>query len=338
MTIYASNVLQVPIQPTPVELARLNVPFLGVLTRFITSDQTLRWNANFGGSTATAKAVIEDHGAPTADKVDQASLPIGQRRFEDGFELLTTNISTAAARGQDVLANMVQYSVGTKRRELLKKLGSAVINGTGSAADAGIIGIANLVATSAGAGASNKQKATGAYAGVNPATAGYELWTSLVYTNFGDPTQKKLNEFAADLLQGMTTGVPSSYDMLLMSPMTAIKYGEVFNTVADMNTTAVGGIDLGYGTKKFANKPVIEDPNVPNGEIYFIDSTQLRLYSFDELNAPYMNDETPVDSLMFYSGMLPVNNLQKKRWEVYGMFQLEVRDRTAVNVIKGVTI
>lgn len=341
MATYSPNVIQIPVQLNPVELARLNKPLLAAVQKWTTPDEALKWNANFGGASATGESVTASISNFSSDTVDQASLPIGSYRLRSSFQILTTKFTQAQARGGDALANLLSYSSMAARREIITTLGQKIVTGTGSSGDGGVVGI-NAIASAltANTGTPGKQTSTNAYANIDPTVAGYEKWTNLVYDSFGALTAKKLAEFDADLRQGTTTGVPSSYDVLVMSPVTAVKYVEVFSDAVQTTVAPVAGVDLGVGMKTYNGKPIIEDPSITDGEVHFIDSSQVRLYSFNQAQAGAndMNEEQPYEGILLYAAPLPSDNPQMLKYAMYGMFQLQLRDRSAHSVLRGITL
>ncbi len=337
MTVYTSGVIQIPIQPSVVELVRLNVPLLAALPKWQTPDESLKWNVNVGGATVIGEAVTATVTNYSDDTVTGASLPIAQDRLRSSFSVLETKYTQAAARGTDELANLLDYSAETAKREILQALGRLITTGVGNSASGGILGLRQAVSASTGGGTpAPKGASTVAYAGIDPATSGYEKWTSLVYNATGALTAKKLAIFEADLLQGTTTGVPGSYNVLVMSPTTAIAYADIADTTNAQPASAV--LDLGYGLKAYKGRPIVEDANVPDGEIHFVDTNVVRLYSFDQASAPGMSNEMPSDGLLLYVKQMPSDNPQLLKFGMFGMFQLQIRERRCHAILKNVSV
>lgn len=341
---YSANSIVVPIQPSVVELARLNIPTLGVLAKWQTSNETIKWDANFGGQTATGESVNASVNTFGQDAVDGASLPIATHRLRASFQIHEVKFTAAAEAARngspDELANLLDYSSQGARREILRSLGSQIFVGTGAAASGGVIGLEATVATQRDANSGailNKTVSTVNYAGINPVTAGYEKWTSLIHANFGKISKGKLRDLDVDIRNGSTSGVPSSYDAIVMNPSTANLYLAEFDAAYSGQRQPLEGADMGYGRLSFNGRPVIEDPNCSPSVMHFIDSTQIRLYSFNQEEGALFSDETPVEGLLTYVKVLPSDNPQMVKLALFGMYQLQLRDRSALTTVKGIT-
>jgi hypothetical protein len=321
-----------------VDLARLNVPALGTLSRYSTGDFAVKWPASFGGATATGESTGTDVTTFSDEAADLATLPIGSIRIRSSFQVLETDFTQAMLRGQDALSNLIEYSSKGAQREILSKVGTVIFSGAGTTADGGVYGLETLYSTlDTGTGTSPvKTFSTNAYGAIDPAT--YPKWTNLVYDNTGSITRKKLRTFESDLLQGTTSGVPSNYTILYMSPATAGAYLDEFDAATTAMVNVNQGADLSYGRLSYNGRPVVEDIHVPDGVILFVNLPEVRLYSYNQAQEPGFSSEMPVEALYFYMKELPSSNPQMNKFAMWLMPQLVVRDRTAVSVMKGITV
>ena len=342
MTTFTNASINISIQPKVIELIRLNIPALALLPRWETSEEMLKWDLNIGGAGATGESVNASVTAFTDDTVDALSLPIAANRIRSSFqvnEVKYTAAQTAARNGSpQELADLMNYSSASAQREILRKLGAAIFTGTGIASDGGVVGFRAPITTEAtGTGtAPKKTTSTDSYAGITPVTTNYEKWTNLVYSNFGTLTRAKLRGFESDLMQGKTTGVPGTYNTLIMSPATASLWLAAFDVAGTTFMQNRQDADLGYGNIKYNGAPVIEDMNLADGEIHFVDMNDVRLYSFNQAMGKFMSDGVPTQGLNLYAKILPSDNPQAIKFAMFGMFQLQIRERRAHSVIKGV--
>lgn len=342
MTTFTSSSIIVSIQPTIADLVQLNVPALAAMPRWETSEESIKWDFNIGGAAATGEAVTASVSAFTADTVDQLTLPIAAHRIRSSFQILETKYTAAQAAARNgspkIFADLIEYASSSAKREILSKLGNLIFTGTGNAASGGVVGLRSIVATEAtGTGtAPKKTTSTDSYAGYAPTTSGYEKWTNQVYSNFGSLTKAKLREFTAAFVQGSITGTPGTYNTLVMSPATASLWLAAFDSATTTQVNNRGVSDLGYGELAYNGRPIIEDPNLADGEIHLIDTNAIRLYSFNESVRPEFAEGTPTQGLNLYIKQLPSDNPQMVKMAMYGMFQLQVRERRAHAVIKGV--
>jgi hypothetical protein len=333
MVVIADNAINVLIQPDVVELNRINVPVLGAIEKWETSEEYLKWDINVGGAAVVGEAVTVDVTDFSGDNIVGAALPIGAFRLRSSFYVDATKYAAArfaADNGSpDELHDLFAYSSKGAQREILRTLGQKIFSGTGIAADGGIVGLESTVATSA----SNKSTVT--YAGLAPGT--YGRWTSLVATSFGALTRAGLRGFESDLREGETLGIPSQYTHVIMSPTTATLWLAAWDETAITQVDQRGIADLGYGTPAFNGRPVVQDPNVADGTIHFVDLSQVRLYTFAQGRPDEFGEGVPVDGLNLYMKELPSSNPERAKIAVYMKAQLQLRDRTGLATIKGVT-
>jgi hypothetical protein len=342
MAILTPAAINISIQPSVVELQRLNIPSLRYFTRFETGETKIDWDLNIGGAGSVGEAVTASVTSFSDDTVDRLSLPIASFRLRSSFqvsEVAFTAAQTAAQNGSpDELANLMTLSSAGAQREILRAIGSKIFTGVGNAADGGLIGLqAQTVAEAVGSGTNPKKTtSTTSYGGIAPTTAGYEKWTNLIYSNFTTLTRAKLRAFESDLLQGATTGVPGTYTHIFMSPTTAGLWLTAFDGAATQFVNVRQDADLGTGNLMYNGYPVIQDPNVPVGEIYFVDMSLVRLYSFNQSMAPGFSEGRPAEGLNMYVKSLPSDNPQMLKFAQFCMVQLQVKERRGLSILKGV--
>ncbi|MBW4421198.1 MAG: phage major capsid protein [Myxacorys californica WJT36-NPBG1] len=327
MTTYTNGVINLSIEPQLAELEQLNVPMLGRLNRYSTSQTQVKYNVNVGGATAVSELVSADADGNSGDVIKPAKLPIADYRLRSKFSIHEVQIAEAKSQGIPALSNLISLSAESAKREILQGLGAGIFVGNGTS-HSDVLGLSRLHT------AITASKATNAYAGLDPAVD--PLWTTYVKGTFGAITKAKLQAFSADYRQGKTTGVAGTFTALVMSPTTALLYSSAFDSSVVVNADYTNVADLGVRGMSFEGRPIVEDPNCPDGTIYFVNENDLRLYSFRQTNAGGSVDSSEQGILMYVKEMGSANP-QEVSFVLYGMYQLALMERRSVAVITGVT-
>ncbi|MGJ3244947.1 MAG: phage major capsid protein [Elainellaceae cyanobacterium] len=330
MPTYNTGVLNLDISPRLETLEKLNVPFLGRIQRMMTPQSQIKWNVNVGGANSVGEAVTTDVSSYDSDAIKLAKLDIGEFRLRSSFSILETAYTEARARGVGALQNKLMLASQSAQREILSALGSNIFSGSGIAADGGIIGMSQLYQNV------TSNLSTDAYAGLDPATD--PKWTTLVYNSTGSLTKKKLRDFSADYRNGSTSGVPSRYSVVVASPSTVGKYLEVFDASTSLEGSYLSTADLGYNGARFEGRPIVEDPNLADGVMLFIDESDLELHNFDQVNESGMSEPQATDGIRMYMKELPSANPQRRQFAVFGMYQLALKERASMGVMSGITV
>ncbi|TFI51033.1 phage major capsid protein [Mastigocladus laminosus UU774] len=280
-------------------------PTLSYLTQKRTATQKqIKWNADVGGEATTVKDVTEDVQTNTQGKTEGASLAIGETAFTHSFDLVKTDITEALNIGIDAISNLYQSYVDRAVVALMRKLNRSLYLGDGTKAHARVLGM-EYVTTN-----------TNNYAGINRTT--YPKWRSLTFSNAGDAralTTALMRRVETVLLENERT-----YDAILTTPEVVEQYKEVFDESRVFNVASGNnqGVDLGIGTVTYAGRPIIADPACPVGTMYFVDSRDLFIHSY----------QTPGDALLegirIQVGELPTQNIYAQKWELGILPQLQV--------------
>lgn len=330
---YVDNVLNFEIDPTLQDVNGISVmPLLNRVQKRSKSTRQIKWNADLGGATAIGEPVTVDalnEQANTA--VAPAKLPIGENRFRRTFGVLTTVMAEAAAAGENELANVLAFAGKNSMRTISRSLAAALYNGTGNAASAGIFGL-NGITTPAVA-----SKSTGSYAGISPATAGYERWTNYVNTSGTNRalTLDLLYKMSEEIYGGATIGSNQNYDAVYMSPGMCTRYKLFFQSISQTNVSPNGIVDAGFSGLYFEGRPVYMDPYCPPNRIYFVDESALALYSFVE-NENAFGDERPTNGIVYKFVQLARTNPDYVQFSVVAKNQLVLMNRPAVAVLDAI--
>lgn len=326
MATYTQGTINLSIEPKLAELDQLNVPMLGRIARYSTAQTAVKYNVNVAGATATTELVTANATTVSADNLKPASLPIGTYRLRSSFSVNEIQLAEMASQGEAPLGNLLELSSMGAKREIIQSLGAGIFQGTG-ANFGGVLGLGTLYS------AVTAKKSTTAYAGLDPAVDAQ--WTTYVSTAFGSLTKAKLRAFSADYRQGSTTGVPATFTALVMSPTTALIYAAAFDSATVINAQYTDAADLGVRGLSFEGRPVVEDVNIADGVILFVNEADLRLYSFRQTNGG--SQDKPEQGLLIYAKEMPSSNPQEVQFALYGMFQLALMERRSVGVLTGVT-
>lgn len=303
-------------------------PFLDRLPKYTTPLTQVKWNSDLGGSGVTGEAVTVNNTAETANSVIAAlTLPIGDSRLRSSFIVPTQKMSEARASGQGELADMLAISSRQAIRQIVRSLAAQIFTGAGNAASGGVVGLAQLHTTNAAG------RATNTYAG--QATTGTGIrWSNYINTN---ATPRALSSallfnMSEEILGGVTLGTSSNYTAIFCHPATATAYKGLFQLASDLST-AIGGVaDLGYSGLSFEGRPIFVSPYCPVGTMYFIDESELGLYTLVEGQDAFA-DESGEAGINFKIVEMARTNPDAVQFDVVLKAQLAVMRRPAVAIL-----
>jgi hypothetical protein len=292
------------------------------------SQTNMDWPVRFSGATTGVAPVETDTSKTETDKVAPATLRVGRQKVFANRPISRIAIEEAASRAPGDLRNLFAEEVNSAVLEIARKLNRLIYQGDGTLANAEVFGLASVLNN------------TVAYAGIDPAT--YPEWKAIKIANAGTA-----RAFTRRLMldHGVIYGnLERNYDMVVMSPLTAAKYQEIFDTLAGANSiahreegNALVRADLGHGGRAFNGMPIIEDPVCPDGQMLTLDSSQISMPCFTVGNDP----QRPISNIAVNTAIgvpihiaeLPSSNSLYRYFEFYVMPQLQVRDRSAVGGI-----
>ncbi|MBD2168055.1 phage major capsid protein [Calothrix membranacea FACHB-236] len=264
----ATKSLQLLVEEEVAALQFNQYPVLNRLQKRVTSQKTIKWNANVGGATVVGEATTASVSTYSEDVVKGASLAIGSNRFRSSFQVQKEDLAEAASAGKGALRDLFGYEIQSGMRAILETLSGRIYTGTGLATHGGVIGLGSIVANAA-------------YAGIDPATD--TAWSCYVNTNASN------RALTSALLSAMEVNVKTvkfgNYTAIYTTPSIVERYKDLFaanNSI--INQLPAGVADLGYTGVTYLGRPLIGDPYCPANTMYFVNEPELALYTFRQNN------------------------------------------------------
>lgn len=302
-----------------------------------TRKTTINWVVDRGGGGVAIESMSADGANTTVDSTIPATLPIGNYRIKHQFVLNKVDVVEAMSSAPDALKNLFLSHIIRGTTHILRECNRLIYAGTGIVADGQVFGI-NHVANP-----------TAVYAGIDPATQ--PTWVPQVLTN---GTPRALTKTLLMKVDEAVSIAETGYDLILTHPATATKYNEVFDTfqsgsgvLAPSGTDERGftRVDLGRSQRTYMGVPIIEDVMCPSGLMYFINSPDFNLFSFnigvdDKLSSVEAGEDAPVDlfGLQLFMGELPSNNTAARKFELFTIPQLRVFNRKSLTVLNQLSV
>lgn len=312
------------------EIANVNFRPYVMLSRLMKRDafqSKIQWDANVGGGAASGRATTEDATTVATDLVKKAELAIGDRVLNHAFSIKRNDIVQAKRTAPGALRDLFASHVRTGFEVIFPALNKVLYTGTGNAASHGVLGMAHII--------DNTQN----YAGINATT--YTDWQCYVNANAGVNRALSRTLFSAVDVAVSRRGV--AYDAIVTTPELIEVYGALFSTDRALNTTQVNGTaDIGFSGYTYKGKPIIADTDCPNNTLYFLDSSQLCLYTYaltDSISAEQavMANVEKTEGMNFLVAQLPSNNPHAIKFEISLQPQLKLHNRKCVAVLKDIT-
>lgn len=311
----------------------------------VTDDRQLKWDIvreNQGVQWLdihTARSTTD-----AQDTVKWAELAFGDYRLSYRFPIRRRDIQDARKKSPRALADIFSDALSTGFRRITREMNRVIWNGTGVAADGGVIGILRA--------ANNAQP----YAGIS--STDEPLWVAPTLTNTPAAALNRSILRRMDLKQ---KNEKLNYDSIWTSPTTAYTYVSVFEALATPAATVVKSnkadgsmnADLSLGDAYYKGRPLIEDSDIPDGAIYFLDWADITLFSFDMATDPTVTRGIANSSSEDYTQITAsakVNGLQVNfaqlpsmvptilEFEMFVVPQLRVKNRRAIQAITGLTV
>lgn len=298
------------------------------------SNTSIDWDVSVSGGGAAIEAVTADGANTPTDNTVAANLRIGRYRIKHQFSLSRVDMAEAASRAPEELQDLFNAHVDRGLTHLSRTTNNLLYTGDGTAASGEMVGL-NKVGDN-----------TFAYAGINPVT--YPAWSALISTN---ATARPLTKNILLDHDQYVKENEASYDFILCSPSMGTAYNKLFDTIGGgsvlaQNTGPNGlrNVELGYGVRTYMGRPIIEDPACPTGRLYFINMSDLTLFTFNlaDSPSPKAQPETAIASTRAW-GMninvaeLPSNNSAKRTFEMYVLPQLRLYNRKSLQLINQLT-
>lgn len=265
---------QLDIQTVPYRPSAL----LNMLTKRDEDQLSIEWRANVGGAVAGGRAVTAD--VPTTnDPVDvyrKAVLPIGDHVVSYKMELNRDRLTELSRIGEGALNNMVRLEVETAYEVILNALSGLCYTGTGSAGDRGVFGL-------------NQAFDATAYGGLAKAT--FTQWVAYMDANAG--TGRALSRAMFERVDVNAVRQNAPFDRIITTPEIVKRYTSLFTS--DRGYNVVGGnrpqADIGFVGASYNGIELYQDPQCPNGTMYFLNSRAIELRTF-KANDVVLNGDT----------------------------------------------
>ncbi|BAY23722.1 hypothetical protein NIES2100_35140 [Calothrix sp. NIES-2100] len=279
-------------------------PMLSRLQKKITSQKTIKWNANVGGAAAVGEATTANITTYSEDSIIGASLAIGTNRLRSSFQIQKEDRAEAAAAGRGALRDLYALEIQSALRTLMETLSDRLYTGTGIAGHGGLIGLGTVVAA-------------GSYANIDPGT--YSAWSAVLNTNASN------RALSADLLLAMETAIArkgGNFTAIYACPEIIAKYKLLFNAnTGFVSQLPPGQVDLGYTGVSYAGRPIIQDPYCPNNTLYFVNEPEVALYTFNQ------NNTDSREGMQVAVAEIQTSNPDSENYAIYLKPQLKVHNR-----------
>lgn len=300
---------------------------LSMANKRLASQRAIKWQANVGGAVTNGRAITSDAGlADNTDIVKPAEIPIGGRVLNHVFSLLLTDIKEARSTALPALRDLFASHLNTAVDVILPKLNQNLFTGVGGAnsTDNGVFGLTAVT--------NNAQP----YAGIDPAVD--MLWQA---NNINSGVPRPLTR---DLLSEVEISVArkgAPYDVIVTTPEIVEVYGKVFIQMGSLGNPQINGtVDLGFSGYEWKGRPIITDIDCPAGNMYFLSSRDLAVYTYDFSAA---NPEIAVtknlkntNGLQYMISQLNNRNPHLVEFEVSIVPQMKVHNRKSVTVINNI--
>lgn len=300
------------------------------LTKANQYQTQLKWRVNVGGAAVAGRATSADVGATnTADTLKGCVLPIGDRVLGHTFSVLATEITEAKSAGEGAIKDLFLEHIYSAYSVIMPGLNAAMYNGNGSAASHGVFGLNEVVDGAA-------------YAGIAKAT--FPEWVGTLLANGG--TARALSRGLFDSLDVAFSRAGVNYDTIVTTPEVIKKYGQLFAADRAMTVAGPNGVaDIGFSGYFYNGKPLIMDPQCPNGSMYFFDTSNVEVRTF-ATEATVKDDSGNVRGvqirnsstmgLNFSISQLLGRNPDKFEFEIGIKPQLRIRNPRSVGVVRDI--
>lgn len=295
-----------------------------------TTNSDLRWNIILRDSNTSTTSMSTPGGAQTVGQTVQANLSFGQYKIYHHFAINRVDMVEAAARGTESIRELFRTHVDAGILAIRKKINEYIW--TASAADAttygGFIGMVDILDSSK------------SYAGLDPDD--WPEWVAIVDT---DTSPRNLTKTLLNRMETKMELEEVGYDTIVMHPNTALKYRELFESLAGVNQVVVDGsrADFYGGTLSWMGTPILIDRFCPAGQIVFFDSQYVELLSFDLANSDRNQlsnmglkdnfstiDSALVGGLRVNVALIPQTNPGTIEFQIFVIPQMRVSNRRMV--------
>lgn len=325
------------------------------------SKYDIKWQVEVGGSAARMEAVTDNPTEGSKDGAVPARLDVGHYRLIETFSFLRQDLKQASSNGVGAVKRLINKTMGDKVLSITRRLNQLIYTGKGSGAkgttgDGEMIGLNYIASINDTTGA---RLATPNDVYANVSRIDVPGWDVLSINNGGTPIA--LSRDTLLRVEELIAINEQFFDTILISPSTARMYNKLFFDVGGGGTLGTGTdteganefplVDLGHTGRYYNGIPLTEDARVPNGVMYFLDSTQLELVLFDMTspNAAAVVDEndsitTAVTAtedtfgLQFVLSSLPQSNPDAISFSLRVYPQLALYSRKSLTVLSDILV
>ena len=342
MTTFApTTVLAKMIEETVVDTRLSNAVTLDLLAKNgrtrSTTYQDIFWDAIVTTGAVARTTMVTAGTDQTTGATVQATLGLGTYKIYHQFTMNRVALINAASRGVGSLKRAFQMHIDDGILNIRRDVNQLIWAGTGSAGDAGVVGMVNVL------------DPTLAYANIDPAT--YTRWVPILNTN---ATNRALTKTILMDFHRVQKEQEVFYDAIVTSPTMAQTYNALFDTVAG-NYQLTGGsnsnvVDLAPGQRHYDGVPIVEDPMCPLNQIVTFEKRNLEVVSFDLSDADQgvlgelgLKDNfssiksAKLGGLTLNCALLPQTNPGTFTFQIFTIPQFVVRNRRQVQAINKLT-
>jgi hypothetical protein len=300
----ALNSLQLVVDEEVAALQLNQFPMLDRIQKKTISQKAIKWNVNVSGASVTGEATTANVTTYSEDSIVSAQLAIGTNRLRHSFQIQKEDIAEAKSTGKGALRDLFGYEIQSGIRVIMEALSGFIYTGAGAASDGGVIGLATAVPTTAAA-----------YAGI----AASVLWNP--YVNHNATARALSLALLLDIEAGIATK-GSTFSAIYTTPAMVVKYKTLFNANTGItNILEAGKADLGYTGVSYAGRPVIQDPYCTANVIYFLNESEVSLYTFAQ------NNTGNKQGLQVAIEQLPSSNPDAENYALLVKPQLQLKNR-----------
>jgi len=276
------SVLRQTVESGLVKLRLSSFPLLSLLQKQNSFQDNINWQVDVSTNAAAGITGVAPAPAASSDTVVAATLPIGTARFARTIRLTYNDVAQAAAIGTEPLTELFSSHVDAAIQSIMLSISQNLFTGTGNTASGGIVGLATAALGS------------GAYAGLNPATAGQEAWVSAQQTATIasiDAAPVNLEVLFRNLKNGIAQ-VNGTFDAIVCNPNFLARYEAAYTanpkeTVLTGQAALLAG--LGYNVYQYAGRPLIGDASCASNVAYAFDIATSVLYTRATTETQLMN-------------------------------------------------
>lgn len=300
-------------------------------------NTAINWGATVNNATVTREVTTAIGSLDNSPDNVPATLNIGNYRIRHKVRFNQIQVEEAADAGDGELEDIVAFDILDAVDQIRADLNLLCLAGTGSVADIGISGLRAI--------ADNTQP----YANISPVT--YSAWTSTLLANAG--TARNLTKDLLNKVDELSKRKKVAYDMIVCAPETATSYQKLFdasNSAGQATYVSDGGkfkpVDLGHGSRHYNGRPIIEDPNCPLGQLYFLQSSDATVYTFDfkNRNGRQMtlqeddNRAVNIGGLNYHIKQLGIVNGALREFEIYVIPQFKIHNRKSLIALTDIIV